>query len=267
MKTGFFLTARLGSTRLPRKHLLEVSGTPFLAVLAKRILHSFGKDISSDEALLAIVTSDEAMNHEFERFVPLGIRVFYGAKENIPLRHLQAAKQFGVDAVVAVDGDDILCSTNAMRAVRDGLIGGNAYVKTSGLPLGMNAFGYRRNFLAASLIGNENKRLETGWNYIFDSSRLVDYPLELGLDTPPSLRFTLDYPEDYEFFKAISEHFGDEVLVAGDREIVRYVLTQGLQKLTDPVSGKYWEDFKSVQTKEMREGGLLKGGAGHGFAR
>lgn len=254
MKTGFFLTARLGSTRLPRKHLLEAGGTALLAVLAGRIVHAFGNEMRSGEAVLAVVTSDEAANREFERFAPMGVRVFYGAKENIPLRHLQATQDLWVDAVVAVDGDDIFCSVDAMRAVRDGMLRGEEYVSTSGLPLGMNAFGYRRDFLAASVAGNEHKTLETGWGYIFDSSRLVNHSLELGLNAPEKLRFTLDYAEDYEFFKAIVEHFGGDILTASDKEIVSYVLAQGLQRLTDPVSEKYWENFRSVQAEEMRRG-------------
>ncbi len=38
MKTGFFLTARLGSTRLARKHLLQAAGRPLISVLASKIL-------------------------------------------------------------------------------------------------------------------------------------------------------------------------------------------------------------------------------------
>jgi spore coat polysaccharide biosynthesis protein SpsF (cytidylyltransferase family) len=184
----------------------------------------------------------------------MGVRIFYGSKENIPLRHLQAAESLAVDAVVAVDGDDILCSIDAMAAVRDGMLRGEKYVSTSGLPLGMNAFGYRRDFLAASVAGNEHKTLETGWGYIFDPSRLANQSLDLGLDAPERLRFTLDYPEDYEFFKAIVEHFGDEIFTAKDKGIVSCVLAQGLQRLTDPVSQKYWENFRSVQADEMRRG-------------
>ena len=92
MKTGFFLTARLGSTRLPRKHLLEAAGKPMLGVLAERIRHAFAADLAAGDALLAIVTSDEAENRAFERFAALGVRVFYGSVDNIPLRHHQAAQ-------------------------------------------------------------------------------------------------------------------------------------------------------------------------------
>jgi hypothetical protein len=118
----------------------------------------------------------------------------------------------------------------------------------------MNTFGYRSEFLAASVAGNERRTLETGWGHIFDKSRLVQRQLELGLAAPSNLRFTLDYPEDYAFFKAIVEHFGDAIALASDRDIVACVLTQGLNRLTDPVAEKYWENFRSAQAEEIRRG-------------
>lgn len=204
--------------------------------------------------MIAVVTSEEAENRAFECFATMGVRVFYGATDNIPLRHHQAARQFGVEAVVAVDGDDILCSPAAMRVVRDTLRDGAGYAGTSGLPLGMNAFGYRSDFLAASVAGNERRTLETGWGHIFDKSRLVDRHQELGLELPGNLRFTLDYPEDYAFFKAIVEHFGDAIDDATDRDIVACVLAQRLNRLTDPVAEKYWQNFRSAQAEEIRRG-------------
>ena len=250
MRIGYFLTARLGSSRLPRKHLLEANGYALLEVLARRILRAFAAEFRSGDASLVIVTSDEPENREFERFSTLGADVFYGSKQNIPLRHLQAAQALKHDAIVAVDGDDILCSTDAMRAVRDGLSRGEAYATTSDLPLGMNAFGYNRGFLQGALRGNEQNTLETGWGRIFDAAKLVTYPMRLRGEIPEDLRFTLDYPEDYAFFRAIIEYFGERVLSASDQEIADYVVAQRLSKITAPIAEKYWQDFRAVRDRE-----------------
>jgi len=254
MKTGIFLTARLGSTRLPHKHLLEAGGKAMLSVLAGRIRHGFEKAIGRGDAVLAVVTSDEPANRDFERVSGEPMAVFYGSKQNIPLRHLQAARHFGVDAIVAVDGDDILCSVDAMRVVAGALAGGAEYTRTTGLPLGMNAFGYRTDFLARSVAGKEQKTLETGWTYIFDAETQASNALDLGLEAPDTLRFTLDYNEDYEFFRRIVEHFGAGMVTASDKDIVSYVLAQGLQKITDPIAQKYWENFQTVRAQEMDRG-------------
>ena len=47
-----------------------------------------------------------------------------------------------------------------MRAVSDMLRDGAEYASTVGLPLGMNTFGYRSEFLAASVAGNERRTLD-----------------------------------------------------------------------------------------------------------
>jgi spore coat polysaccharide biosynthesis protein SpsF len=250
LKIGYFLTARLGSTRLPRKHLLEAKGRALLEVLARRILHAFATEFRSGEASLVIVTSDEPENREFERFAMLGAKVFYGSKQNIPLRHLQAAQALGLAAIVAVDGDDVLCSTEAMRAVCAGLLRGEDYTNTAGLPLGMNAFGYDVGFLQRSLRGKEQNTLETGWGCIFDAAKLATYPMKLHGKIPKNLRFTLDYPEDYAFFCAIIEYFGERIFSASDQEIADYVVARHLSKITAPIAERYWRDFRAVHDRE-----------------
>ena len=250
MKIGYFLTARLGSSRLPRKHLLEAKGRALLEVLAGRIVHAFGTEFRDGRASLVIVTSDEPENREFECFATLGAKVYYGSKRNIPLRHLQAAQALGLAAIVAVDGDDVLCSTEAMRAVCAGLLRGEDYTNTAGLPLGMNAFGYNVGFLRRSLRGNEQKTLETGWGYIFDGAKRVTNPMKLRGEIPENLRFTVDYPEDYAFFCAIIEYFGERIYSASDQEIVDYVVAEHLSKITAPIAEKYWRDFRAVRDRE-----------------
>jgi len=250
LTTGFFLTARLGSSRLPRKHLLEANGQALLEVLANRIVRAFEAEFSNGRAKLVIVASDEQENRELERLASSGAEVFYGSKQNIPLRHLQAAQALGLDAIVAVDGDDILCSTDAMRAVHGGLLRGEDYANTSGLPFGMNAFGYSIGFLQRSLRGNERKTLETGWGCIFDPEKLATCRMKLRGAIPESLRFTLDYPEDYAFFRAITEHFGEGILSATDQEIVDYVVAKHLSEITAPIAEKYWEDFRTTRDRE-----------------
>lgn len=251
MKTGIFLTARLGSSRLPRKHLLPAGSRPMLGILLQRILRAFRVETKHGEVVVVITTSDEAENRAFESFRRDGADVFYGSLHNIPLRHLQAARSLSLDNMVAVDGDDVLCSVNAMRLVRNALQAHSPYVRTVGLPLGMNAFGYSTGFLAESLQGNEGKNLETGWGRIFDDARAADITVTAAPSAPQTLRFTLDYPEDCAFFQALAAHFGERILDVSDDEIIECVIEQRLYELTDPISDRYWNDFVAVRAKEM----------------
>jgi spore coat polysaccharide biosynthesis protein SpsF len=88
MKTGVLITARLGSTRLKQKHLMEVQGHPIIFYLIERIKHEFEMEINNQEITVYITTSDEPENRALEK-VSSNVNVFYGSINNIPLRHLQ----------------------------------------------------------------------------------------------------------------------------------------------------------------------------------
>jgi spore coat polysaccharide biosynthesis protein SpsF (cytidylyltransferase family) len=251
MKTGIFITARLGSTRLARKHLLPVGGRPILSYLAGRIARGFRSELKADRAKLLIVTSDEPENRRFEEFAPLGLEVFYGSVHNIPLRHLQAAETHGLDAVVSVDGDDILCSVKGMRLVYDTLMAGKELVRTSNLPFGMNSMGYSRAFLAKSLRDHREGTLETGWGRIFEGGDMTDIAVPFHFQNE-LLRFTLDYEEDYLFFKTLIETLGSTVDAAGDEDIVSTVMGKRLYELNEPISREYWSNFYKAREEEIR---------------
>lgn len=249
MKIGIFVTARLGSSRLRRKHLLQVGGKPLMAYLLGRITTEFADEIAAGNVVTVIASSDEPENRDFEYFRSSGVKVFFGAIDNIPLRHLQAAEALDLDAIVAVDGDDILCSVRAMRATYQSLLTGCQYVKTEGLPLGMNSFGYATSFLADSLDGHRKDVLETGWGKIFDETRIT----EIKIQSPPAndkLRFTLDYEEDYRFFSAVIESIGARIETAEDEEIVRVVEQNGFNHLNESIAKEYWANFYRCMARE-----------------
>lgn len=252
MKTGVLITARLGSTRLKRKHLLEIGGRPIVYYLLKRIQKEFQEEKDRGVLDIIIATSDEPENRDFEMFNDEGFRVFYGSINNIPMRHLQTAKGFGLDAIVSIDGDDILCSTRGMRRVYDALRNGAVYVKTSDLPFGMNSFGYTVPFLERSVAAQGSDVLETGWGRIFDASRLLELSMDFKVQDD-MLRFTLDYDEDFLFFKSIIEKLGEKVYDIPDDELVDVVLSENFYTITAPVVKEYWENFNATLENEKKE--------------
>ena len=205
-RTGILLNARLQSTRLPKKHLLKVNQKPIFLYLLERVLNEFKKEITNKEVIVIIASSDIPENRELEIFCNNGIEIYYGSVDNVPLRHKQVSLEFNLDYIISLDGDDIFSSIEGMRKVYEGLQGGEKYVKTVNLPLGMNVNGYSSQFLAQSLNGYEDIPLEMGWGRIFDENILKSvflnfvYPSSVPSE---SLRFTLDYEEDFKFFKKI----------------------------------------------------------------
>jgi spore coat polysaccharide biosynthesis protein SpsF (cytidylyltransferase family) len=253
-KSGIFITARLGSKRVEQKHLLPVDDKPILYYLLGRIKKAFQKEIEKEQVQVIIATSDEPENRTFERFTGDGVSVFYGDVHNIPLRHLQTAEGRNLDAVISVDGDDILCSVEGMKAVFHALEAA-PYVQTAGLPLGMNVMGYTTRFLKESLGQSRYKILETGWTRLFDQDRLHKIPFSLPDYSYEQLRFTLDYHEDHLFFKAVIEDLADRVWNVSDAELINLVMKKHFYRLNEAVANEYWENFH--RQKRQEEAGSL----------
>ncbi|MHB1126565.1 MAG: cytidylyltransferase domain-containing protein [Bacillota bacterium] len=246
MRTGILINARLGSTRLKKKHILTVNGIPILLFLIRRIKKEFNDEISSGKIFVVLATSDEIENREFETFNLEGINIFYGSVDNIPLRHLQAAKEFELDNIISIDGDDILCSVKGMRTVYEELNRRKEYIKTINLPFGMNSIGYSRVFLEETLNSSSDLVLETGWGRIFNSEKqhLISVPFSYE-KKPELLRFTLDYEEDYLFFKDIIIELNENIYTATDEEIIKIVLLNKIYEINQHLIERYWDNFNS----------------------
>lgn len=268
MRVGIFVTARLGSSRLPGKHLASINGRPGLHYLTERIRQTFCDELNDGCVTLVITTSTAAENRAFCDVVP-DAQVFFGDSEHIPRRHLQAAWTYGLDAIVSVDGDDILCSPRAMRVVYDMLVDRAKRVSTSGLPLGMNAWGYSTEMLAKALDGNVERRCDTGWGRVFDDreeegvvevdvsvpSALMQQPGDRSgaprsLEKEPELRLTLDYEEDLAFFRALIGRLGADVYTATDAEIIRTIRSDKLHTINAAVVEAYWTSFHAEKAEQ-----------------
>lgn len=249
MNCGLFIVARLGSQRLQAKHLQPAAGAPVLLHLIRRLRHAFAAHLADGRARVVIVTSDEPGNRAFEEVAGAEASVFYGSIHNIPLRQLEAAEAGGYTEIVSVDGDDILCSPAGVLAVAEKLAAGTDYVQTSGLPFGMNSFGYTRRFLAEAMARHRQGTLETGWGRIFQGQTpaTISYA---HLPQDERLRFTLDYAADLEFFRGVLDALGPRAASATDADIIRLVLDQKLHLRNAALAEEYWANFRRQVEKE-----------------
>lgn len=248
MKIGVFITARLGSTRLQSKHLLPLKGKPIMGYLLERLSVAFPSGPGAPDTHVAIVTGNQGTNAPFAT-VFQSVNVFYGDDDNIPRRHLQAAEKYQCDAIVSIDGDDILVSPDAASRVAASLRAGAPLVKTAGLPLGMNAWGYSTACLRASLVKADYALLETGWGRIFEQVK----PDIITYDIPDDdrLRFTLDYDDDFAFFSSVISDPGYDPRM-NDRELVALVMREKYFENNAAVAREYWENFnRNVQQEEQ----------------
>lgn len=249
---GIFFTARLGSTRLSNKHLIEVAGFSFLEWMIKRFQYAFKDEINRKEAGLFIVTSVKEENKKFELYArKLGIEVYYGSDDNIPLRHLQCAEDKHLNHIISIDGDDILCSAMAAKDIylevkKDDAI---KAMKTVGLPLGMNVFSYSTSYLKNCLENASTHKLETGWGRIFgaDDFKVLNYE---GFTDYSDFRMTLDYEDDARFFSSVIENQKEKIISIDDKSLLYNIKKNEWFKINQHLNDEYWVNFNSEKKQE-----------------
>jgi len=249
--TGLFIVARVGSTRLPEKHFIKAGDKTFIEWLVSRFLFSLQKEISASDVRIFIVTSDKPENKKFELLFSKNenVSIFYGSDSNIPLRQLQCAEVNNITEIISIDGDDILCSPYAAHEVRRYLLQLQPYVKSSGLPLGMNVAGYQTNFLRQALKNYEDASLETGWGRIFNETMVKD--IQLGqYDGDKRLRMTLDYKEDSDFFKTVINSLQGKVLTMDDASLINFIIENKFYEINTHLDDIYWQNFDRQKKAE-----------------
>ena len=110
MRTGVFLQARLGSTRLPEKALLPLSG----ATVLQHVMRSL---IGLDFDVFSVLTDQMSL----PAFTPLaaqeGFEIFAGPADDVLARYSGAVRHYAVDRVVRATGDNPLVSALMVRAI------------------------------------------------------------------------------------------------------------------------------------------------------
>jgi len=250
MNFGIIFCMRLGSSRLPRKQLLPACGKPLAHYLLERMLEEFKPEVEHDGLQIVIASTPHEENKAFEQFQSGVISVFYGSEENIPLRHLQAAKKFNIDKILWIDGDDFLFSRQGLRLCYDALCEDAQYVKTANTPFGMEGGGYTTDFLEKSLIGFHEEILDTGWHRIFNEECLVEVSLPFG-EVRDDLRLTLDYEEDYQLVRKVIELQQDRIYSASDEDIINCIIDNKLYELNRNRIDEYWERFYREQENDI----------------
>lgn len=200
MKTGYLITARLKSTRLPEKLLREVQGRPIFAHLLDRV-----KQMQSADEII-VCTSTEAQDDRLEELARAeGVSCFRGDDEDVLQRLYDAAVAHGLDYILNITADCPLVDPEyADRVVAAYEETGADLVRALDLPHGAFSYGIKPEALAQVLQIKDDLRTEV-WGYYFTHTDLFQvHDLEVDArHRRPGLRMTLDYPADLEFFEAV----------------------------------------------------------------
>src|SRR5262249_24324527 len=127
------IQARMGSTRLPGKVMMEIAGRPLLVYLVEHI----SRARSLDAIVVATTTSprDNIIIEECER---RGITSFRGSEPDVLARYVSAAAASSAGIVVGVTADNPFTDPDSIDRVVETLASGNAdYAIENGLPVGV----------------------------------------------------------------------------------------------------------------------------------
>jgi spore coat polysaccharide biosynthesis protein SpsF len=98
---GAIVQARMGSTRLPGKTLIDIGGKPLLGHVLERVAVS-----RHIQKIVVATTSDPADDVLADYLVRQNVRVYRGSAEDVLDRYYQAARLHGISVVVRVTADD-----------------------------------------------------------------------------------------------------------------------------------------------------------------
>lgn len=203
---AIFITARLKSTRLPKKVLLKVNGKPIIQYLIDRLKHN------TINKKIILCTSTNSEDNELENIARINnIGFFRGAEDDVLLRYYECATANEINNFYIIYGDEPFVDIELMEKTFDQLnLYSKVFIDNSNLVDG--TFGYGLNYETINYI-NANKTSENNevWGIMvskMDIKRIVNSYLNFPYD-PKSVRLTIDYPEDLVVFEKLIESIGD----------------------------------------------------------
>ncbi len=209
-KTVIVVQARMSSSRLPGKVMLPILGRTLLYRMIERLR------MIRHTAEIIIATSQETADDIIEREASaIDVACFRGSLNNLLDRHYQLAKQAGADVVLKIPSDCPLIDPNIIDDVLDFYFDNQKqYDFVSNLHPATFPDGNDVEIMSMDCLERTWKEatrpleLEHTTPYIWenqDKFRIGNVLWSAGKDYSMSHRFTIDYPEDYQFIKRVFE--------------------------------------------------------------
>jgi spore coat polysaccharide biosynthesis protein SpsF len=208
MRTVVVVQARMTSTRLPGKVLMDLAGRPLLA----RQLDRLRACPDVDDIVIATTTNatDDALVALAEA---AGVRWFRGSEDDVLSRYAGAAREAGADVVVRVTSDCPLIDPDELSAMIVALTPEYDYaanILERRLPRGLDAEALWRDTLerTARLATSTPAREHVTW---FCHTERPDLFLLRSVVRPfdaADLRWTVDTPEDLALVRRIFDALG-----------------------------------------------------------
>lgn len=214
--------ARMGSTRLPGKGLVDLVGKP----LTERVLERAARSTLADEVVLATtdLPSDDGLAASVEA---LGFRVVRGSSEDVLARYARAAEESDADVIVRITCDCPFVEPWLIDRAATAVAGGEFDYATNTLvrsyPIGLDVEAFTRAALvSAHAEAHEPHEREHVTPFIYQHpTRFRLHNLTApGWATYPVWRLTVDTAEDLVVARLLYAELPDRFTLADAVEAV-----------------------------------------------
>ncbi len=252
MRIGLILSIREKSIRLPGKVLKKIKGQTVTEHLIDRL------KLATNVDEIIIGTSDNPRDLVFGKFAKnKGVKVFYGDQDDKLKRYLQICENYNLDAVIIVDGDDILCFPEIMKD-NSKLLRDRNYdvIFWKDLPLGAASSGLTKNALERVMMMKAESDTEVWGGYFTNSNEFNVLINKSGIEifNHPEIRMTMDYEEDFEFLKLVFNELYSNNTVFSSLELMDLLVNKkpSIQKITKEAQVKYEENIKKAKPVKFK---------------
>lgn len=262
-KIVIVVQARMSSSRLPGKVLLPVSGKSLLLRMIERVSRT------QYPVTIVIATStdpsDDAIENEAYRNE---IPCYRGSLDNLLDRHYQVALKYNADVVLKIPSDCPLIDPAIIDATLD-LFYENPrrYDYISNLHPATFPDGNDVEIMTMNCLERAWKAAKEPWElehttpYIWEHPeffRIANLEWNTGMDLSMTHRFTIDYPEDYDFIAQVFKKLYPAKNNFSCNDILQLLEDQPkLYELNSCYAGVNWyrnhlSDLKTITAQQTR---------------
>lgn len=209
MKVIAIIQARMGSTRLPGKVLMELAGEPMLV----RCVNRTRRTPVIDEVVVAttVQPADDAIEHLCDS---KGWSYFRGSENDVLDRYYRAALAHQADVVVRITSDCPLIEPEVVDRVVQEFIERQPqvdYAVNEWFPRGLDTEVMRFDILKQAWGEDHNPVWrEHVTPYIYHKPNLFQLHYVMNEVNLSHMRWTVDTPQDWALVRRIYEHFGHD---------------------------------------------------------
>ena len=251
-KIGAIVQARMSSSRLPGKVLMPLpplDGNPALWHTLSRLGH-----VSALDTVIVATSADASDNPLVQASESWGFPVVRGSLSDVLGRFHKAANEHDLDYIIRVTGDCPALDPALVQELIEGHFEEQADFSSLGIertyPIGMDAAIFSRAMLEeANIHAQSAYQREHVTPYFRTQPDKFKIRVQRASKSQyaPTLRFTLDTPEDYHFLSAIFDALGPEFDLLEALDLLRR--KPWIQKLNE---GTHQKKGFDTETEELQ---------------